>query len=91
MAASKQASKHTHARAQCSPASVGLAQARPNKSTSTPLLGEVLECKIESGNLQQLLHDLRTSSPLKIFVNGFLLDGFLLRHPVCSKVQKIRT
>ena len=30
MAASKQASKHTHARAQCSPASVGLAQARPN-------------------------------------------------------------
>ena len=27
----KQASKHTHARAQCSPASVGLAQARPNK------------------------------------------------------------
>ena len=31
MAASKQASKHTHARAQCSPASVGLAQARPNK------------------------------------------------------------
>ena len=61
------------------------------KSTSTPLLGEVLECKIESGNLQQLLHDLRTSSPLKIFVNGFLLDGYLLRHPVCSKVQKIRT
>ena len=30
MAASKQASKHTHARVQCSPASVGLAQARPN-------------------------------------------------------------
>ena len=33
MAASKQAkqaSKHAHARAQCSPASVGLAQARPN-------------------------------------------------------------
>ena len=32
MAASKQASKHTHARAQCSPASVGLAQAHPNNS-----------------------------------------------------------
>ena len=32
MAASKQASKHTHARVQCSPASVGLAQARPNDS-----------------------------------------------------------
>ena len=31
MAASKQASKHTHACAQCSPASVGLAQACPNK------------------------------------------------------------
>ena len=30
MAASKQASKHTHVRTQCSPASVGLAQARPN-------------------------------------------------------------
>ena len=30
MAASKQASKHTHAREQCSPASVVLAQARPN-------------------------------------------------------------
>ena len=30
MAASKQASKHTHARGQCSNASVGLAQARPN-------------------------------------------------------------
>ena len=29
--ASKQASKHTHARAQCSPASVGLAQAHPNQ------------------------------------------------------------
>ena len=28
--ASRQASKHTHARAQCSHASVGLAQARPN-------------------------------------------------------------
>ena len=31
MAASKQTFKHTHARAQCSNASVGLAQARPNK------------------------------------------------------------
>ena len=30
MAASKQASKHAHACAQCSPASVVLAQARPN-------------------------------------------------------------
>ena len=30
MAASKQANKHTHARAQCSHASVGLAQACPN-------------------------------------------------------------
>ena len=30
MAASKQANKYTHARAQCSHASVGLAQARPN-------------------------------------------------------------
>ena len=29
--ASKQASKHTHARAQCSHANVGLAHARPNK------------------------------------------------------------
>ena len=28
--ASKQASKHTHARAQCSPTIVGLAKARPN-------------------------------------------------------------
>ena len=28
---SKQASKHTHTRAQCTHASVGLAQARPNK------------------------------------------------------------
>ena len=33
MAASKQASKHTHAREQCSPASVGLAQARPNNGS----------------------------------------------------------
>ena len=33
MAASKQASKHTHACAQCSHASVGLAQARPNYPT----------------------------------------------------------
>ena len=31
---SKQASKHTHARAQCSHASVGLAQARPSKWSS---------------------------------------------------------
>ena len=31
--ASKQTSKHTHARAQCSHASVGLAQARPNNHT----------------------------------------------------------
>ena len=31
MAVSKQASKHTHARVQCSHISVGLAQARPNK------------------------------------------------------------
>jgi len=30
MAASKQASKHRHARAQCSNTSVGLAQAPPN-------------------------------------------------------------
>ena len=30
MAASKQASKHTHAHAQCSPASMGLTQAPPN-------------------------------------------------------------
>ena len=30
MAASKQANKQTHARAQCSHANVGLAQARPN-------------------------------------------------------------
>ena len=32
MAANKQASKHTHIRAQCSPASVGLAQAHPNET-----------------------------------------------------------
>ena len=31
MAASKQASKHTHAHVQCSHASAGLAQARPNE------------------------------------------------------------
>ena len=31
MATSKQASKHTHAHAQCSSTSVGLTQARPNK------------------------------------------------------------
>ena len=31
MAASKQVSKHTHAHAQCSNASVGLAQARPKQ------------------------------------------------------------
>ena len=30
--ASKQGSKHTHKCAQCSPARVGLAQARPNES-----------------------------------------------------------
>ena len=30
MAASKQANKHTHARAQCSHTNVGLAHARPN-------------------------------------------------------------
>ena len=30
MATSKQASRHTHAHAQCTRASVGLAQARPN-------------------------------------------------------------
>ena len=30
MAASKQASKHTYARAQCSHTSVGFTQARPN-------------------------------------------------------------
>ena len=32
------ASKHTHTRAQCSHASVGLAQARPNDSSIRPLL-----------------------------------------------------
>ena len=35
MAASKQANMHTHARAQCSPASVGLAQTRPKKLLPT--------------------------------------------------------
>ena len=35
MAASKQASKHTHARVQCSHASVGLAQAHPNNPLAT--------------------------------------------------------
>ena len=35
MAASKQTSKHTHARVQCSPASVGLNQARPNKACAS--------------------------------------------------------
>ena len=34
MAKSKQASKHAHARVQCSPGSVGLAQARPNNCCS---------------------------------------------------------
>ena len=33
MAASKPTDRHTHAHAQCSPASVGLAQARPNKQS----------------------------------------------------------
>ena len=33
--ASKQASKHTHTCAQCSHASVGLAQARPNQVPNT--------------------------------------------------------
>ena len=36
MQASKQVSKHTHAHAQCSHASVGLAQARPNNSHPLP-------------------------------------------------------
>ena len=41
MATSKQASKHTHAHAQCSPASVGLTQGRPNniKSLGTLHIG----------------------------------------------------
>ena len=34
MAANKQASKHTHARAQCSPTSVGLTQVTPIKKNS---------------------------------------------------------
>ena len=42
MAASKQASKHTHARAQCSNASVGLAQARPNYTLTMDAIYE--EC-----------------------------------------------
>ena len=41
----KQASRHTHARAQCSHASVGLAQARSNKigGKSHPNIYEVVE------------------------------------------------
>ena len=37
MAASKQASKHTHTCAQCSPGSVGLPQACPNKCSTLRL------------------------------------------------------
>ena len=40
MAANKQTDRHTHARAQCSHASVGLAQARPNKWTHIPTHSE---------------------------------------------------
>ena len=35
--ASKQANKHTHARAQCSHTNVGLAQARPNYVVRLPI------------------------------------------------------
>ena len=35
MAANRQTDRHTHAHAQCSHASVGLAQARPNYITET--------------------------------------------------------
>ena len=38
MVASKQASKHKHTRVQCSPASVGLTQARPNYLLATCFL-----------------------------------------------------
>ena len=46
--ASKQASRHTHARVQCSHASVGLAQARPNqngilKIVDAPLVALLLQ------------------------------------------------
>ena len=37
MAANKQTDRHTHTRAQCSHASVGLAQARPNKHHCTAM------------------------------------------------------
>ena len=40
--ANKQASKHTHARAQCSHASVGLTQARPNYWAYTSLEKQIL-------------------------------------------------
>ena len=39
----KQASKHTHVCAQCSPASVGLAQARPNDSILADSRNPVLD------------------------------------------------
>ena len=42
--ASKQASKHTHMRAQCSHASVGLAQARPNNVLSVLQANDTCEC-----------------------------------------------
>ena len=44
MAKAKQASKHTHTRAQCSHASVGLAQARPNNRVVTVLSSGVGRC-----------------------------------------------
>ena len=37
MAANRQTDRHTHTRAQCSHASVGLAQARPNKHHCTAM------------------------------------------------------
>ena len=53
--ASKQPSKHTHARAQCSPASVGLAQARPNQLVRFPTTVPCHNTRTLWGSLSKLI------------------------------------
>ena len=58
MAANRQTYIHTHARAQCSHASVGLAQARPNKPVilKTAQMHQFISMMLNSGYLPSTLH-----------------------------------
>ena len=66
----QQTNKHTHTRAQCSHASVGLAQARPNEYSIDDETATQIEVNLVSPYIESLPISRGSSRDIKVLISG---------------------